>query len=169
MAVEPEGRQGPEPVGGQLIIPVAGLLFTLYYFSTIIGSPWEAQVAAFFVGTILILLIMAFLIRTASRLLQGQADLGLGALFGDRPLMLKRLALFALTLGYLLLIDYLGFTITTFLFLSAAMLTLGANEKPLRTLGIAAAVSLAGWLLFIVAFDTRFPEGPFELLMERLL
>lgn len=168
MAVEPEGRPRPEPVGGQLIIPIAALLFTLYYFSTIIGSPWEAQVAAFFVGTILTALIVVFLVRTGFRLAQGQADFGLGDLLGGRTLMLKRLALFGLTLGYLLAIDYLGFTITTFVFLSAAMLTLGANQKPLRTIAIAGAVSLAGWLLFIVAFDTRFPEGPFELLMSGL-
>ncbi len=29
---------------------------------------------------------------------------------------------------------------------------------------VSAALSLAGWLLFIVAFDTRFPHGPFETL-----
>lgn len=168
MAVGPGEGPKREPVGGQLIIPLAALLFTAYYFSTIIGSPWEAQVAAFFVGTVLILLSTIFLIRTVVRLRNGSADLGLGGLVGPRPLMAKRLALFALTLGYLLVIGYLGFTITTFLFLSAAMLTLGANVKPLRTVGIAALVALAGWLLFIVAFDTRFPEGPFEMLTDGL-
>ena len=47
---------GKRHIGAQLIIPVAALAFTLYYFSTIINSPWTAQVSAFFIGSILILL-----------------------------------------------------------------------------------------------------------------
>jgi hypothetical protein len=27
---------------------------------------------------------------------------------------------------------------------------------------------IAGYLLFIVAFDTRFPRGPFEILMQKV-
>ena len=37
-------------IGGDLVIPVAALFFTLYYFLTIIDSPWTAQVSAFFIG-----------------------------------------------------------------------------------------------------------------------
>ena len=57
---EQSGRQKPEPraIGGELIIPVAALALTIYYFTTIIDVPWSAQVSAFFVGAILILLIM---------------------------------------------------------------------------------------------------------------
>ncbi len=40
-------------VGGELVIPVAALIFTIYYFVTIIDVPWTAQVSALFVGTIL--------------------------------------------------------------------------------------------------------------------
>ena len=47
-------------IGSELIIPVAALLFTIYYFYTIIDAPWTAQVAAFIVGSILIVLIMFF-------------------------------------------------------------------------------------------------------------
>jgi len=72
------------------------------------------------------------------------------------------LALFGLTLGYVLLIPYFGFTITTFLFLfSAKRLVLAAS--------LAVMISLAGYLLFIVAFGTRFPRGPFEELMRGIM
>ena len=37
-------------IGGELIIPIAAVIFTLYYFSTIAHSPWTAQVNAFLVG-----------------------------------------------------------------------------------------------------------------------
>ena len=168
MASDPD-RPEPEAMGGQLIIPIAALIFTLYYFSTIIHSPFEAQVAAFFVGTILLILIALFLVKTALRVRHGGADLRLGELFRPRAVALKRLGLFLLTLGFILAIPYLGFTITTFLFLASAMLLLGARQRPGVTIGIAAAIALAGYLLFIVAFDTRFPRGPFEELMRGIL
>ena len=56
----PEKKQ----MGGELVIPIGALLFTFYYFWTIIDVPWTAQVSAFFVGTILIGLIVAFIART---------------------------------------------------------------------------------------------------------
>jgi hypothetical protein len=49
------------------------------------------------------------------------------------------------------------------------MLLLGARARPAVTIGIAAGIALAGYLLFILAFDTRFPRGPFEELMRGLL
>jgi hypothetical protein len=121
------------PVGGELIIPIAAVAFTLYYFTSIIDSPFEAQVNAFFVGSIL---------------------LGLVAVL--------------LAIGYVAVIAWLGFTLTTFAFLSAAMLTLNDGRRPGFVLGLAAALALGGYLLFIVAFQTRFPVGPFERLMGAL-
>jgi len=168
MASDPQQRPKPEAAGGQLIIPIAALVFTLYYFSTIISSPFEAQVAAFFVGAILLLLIALFLLKTAFRVRRGEANLRLGGLFAPRAILPRRLGLFLLTFGFLLVIPYLGFTITTFAFLAAAMLLLGARIRPLRTVGLAAAIALAGYLLFIIAFDVRFPRGPFETLLSGL-
>ena len=51
-------------LGGDLVIPVAALAFTLYYFSTIIDSPWTAQVSAVFIGAILIVLLLIFIIKS---------------------------------------------------------------------------------------------------------
>jgi hypothetical protein len=74
-----------------------------------------------------------------------------------------RLILLALTLGYILMIDYgVGFTLSNFIFLSCAIMLLTRLQRPLRALGVAAVLSLSGYLLFIVAFDARFPEGPVE-------
>jgi hypothetical protein len=160
---------GRKPVGGELIIPVVGLIFTLYYFSTILQSPWEAQVAAFFVGSILIGLILIFLVKTAFLLTRGTARLDFSPLFTPVGITLTRLALFGLTLGYLLAIPYFGFTFTTFLFLAAAFLLLQQEKRPVLAVGLATGLSLAGYLLFIVAFDTRFPRGPFEELMRGIL
>ncbi len=156
-------------LGGELIIPVVAIVFTLYYFTTIVDSPWTAQVSAFFVGAVLIALSMAFVIRCAVAVRGGTADLGLGGLFGRADLTSGRLALLVVTLGYILLIEWAGFTITTFLFLFAGMLALNRGQRPGLIAALSAIMALGGYLLFILAFDTRFPRGPFETFMKAML
>jgi hypothetical protein len=163
----PEGGQR-RAIGGDLIIPIAAVAFTLYYFSTIIHSPWEAQVNAFFVGSILLVLVLIQLVRMGRMLIGREADLRLGELIRPTALLPKRLSLLALTIGYIMVIEWLGFTLTTFLFLASSMLLLNDGRRPAFILGLAAAVALGGWLLFIVAFHTRFPAGPLEHLLRAL-
>lgn len=163
--------ENPEkkPMGGELVIPIGALLFTLYYFWTIIDVPWTAQVSAFFVGTILIGLIAAFIVRTIRQVRRGEADLGMGPLVAPAEFIPKRVALFALTLGFCIFVNYLGFTITSFVFLTSAMLLLSNGRRKRLIVSVAAVLALAGWALFIWAFDTRFPAGPFETMMQGLL
>jgi hypothetical protein len=164
----PRGRHR-HPVGADLIIPIAAVTFTLYYFSRIISSPWEAQVNAFFVGSILLVLVAAQLIRSGRQLLRGEGDFGLGDLFGPRAIFRKRLLLLLLTIGYVAVIEWLGFTLTTFLFLAAGMLLLNDGRRRGFIVGLAAALAIGGYLLFIVAFQTRFPEGPLEQLLAGVI
>jgi len=165
---EPEKTE-KKHLGGDLVIPVAALAFTLYYFSTIIDSPWTAQVSALFIGAILIVLILIFIVKSVVSLRRGEADLGMDSLLNPRSFILKRLALLGLTLGYIVLVDYGGFTLTTFGFLTLAMLLLSGGRNKRFILILSGGLALGGYLLFILAFDTRFPDGPFEQLMERIL
>jgi hypothetical protein len=158
-----------QSIGGDLVIPVAGLLFTLYYFSTIMDSPWTAQVSAFFIGAILILLIIIFFVKSAFAVRAGEADLRLDLLVEPRSFMAKRLILLALTIAYVYLIQWGGFTLTSFAFLNLAMLLLSGGRNKRLILALSAVLALTGYLLFILAFETRFPEGPFELLMKQVL
>jgi hypothetical protein len=66
-------------------------------------------------------------------------------------------------------IEWLGFTLTTFLFLAAGMLLLNDGRRPGFIVGLAAALAIGGYLLFIVAFQTRFPEGPLEQLLAGVI
>ncbi len=158
----------PRPIGAQLIIPIAAIIFTIYYFSTILNSPWTAQVSAFFVGTILLVLAVAFVAKQIYERQRGHVTFGLGDLVTHADVTSGRAAIFGLTLLYIYVIQWGGFTITTFcfLFLSIAILDRA------RRLGLTALVSfvmvMAGYLLFIVAFNTRFPHGPFEILMQKV-
>ena len=153
------------PAGGELIIPIAAVAFTLYYFTTIWESPWEAQVDAFFVGSILLTLVAILLIRLGRDLIAGEANLRLGGLIEPVAVAPKRLSVLVLAIGYVAAIEWLGFTLTTFTFLAAAMLVLSNGRRPGFILGLAAALALGGYLLFMVAFQTRFPSGPFEWLL----
>ena len=153
------------PAGGDLIIPIAAVVFTLYYVTTIIDSPWEAQVNAFFVGSILIILVAILLIRMGLALKAGAADLRIGALIEPVAIAPKRLILLLLAIGYVAALEWLGFTLTTFVFLAAAMLVLNNGRRAGFIFGLAAALALGGYVLFMVAFQTRFPDGPFEWLM----
>lgn len=163
------GARQRKPVGGELVIPVLAFCFTLYYFWTIIDVPWSAQVSAFFVGTILIVLLVIFFVKTAKQFRDGEVSLEIGPLFEPRSYIPKRLALLGLTIGFIFFVQYLGFTITVFLFLSSAMLLLSNGRKKVFILSLSAILSIAGWALFIWAFNTRFPAGPFENMMKGLL
>ena len=77
--------------------------------------------------------------------------------------------MFAATVGYAVLIDELGFTLTTFLFLAVSMLILAKAKRPTFITLISAIMALGGWAVFIWAFDTRFPRGWFEMMMKSVL
>ncbi len=163
------GEPRKRALGAELVIPVAALLFTLYYFYTILESPWTAQASAFFIGTILIVLVLIFIGLTFRWVAKGEGDWNFHTLFEPRNYVNLRLALFALTVGYIAVISFLGFTITTFLFLVLAMLLLNRGRRAKLSVSLAAILSIGGYLLFVVAFETNFPEGPFEALMSGIL
>ncbi len=166
-------QQGDEDkkrsLGGELVIPVAAITFTVCYFTTIVDSPWTAQVSAFFVGAVLIALSAAFVVKCAVAVRNGTADLGLGGLFSRADLTSGRLARVVATLGSILVIEWAGFTITTFVFLFTGMLALNRGRSLGPIAALAATMALSGYLLFILAFDTRFPRGPVEAFMKAML
>lgn len=161
--------QEKRPVGGEMIIPVAGLAFTGYYFTTIIDSPWTAQVSAFFVGAILVVLSLVFIVKAAGMVRRGEADYGIRGVFNATDRETGRHWLLALTVAYILIVEWGGFTITTFVFLLTAMLILNKGRRPLFIALLSAAMAFGGYALFIFAFSVRFPVGPFERLMRWLL
>lgn len=157
------------PVGGQLVIPVAAVLFTLYYLTTIIESPWTAQVSAVLIGGVLIALCLIFIAKKGYQVFRRQATLGLSELYNAQDLTSGRAALFTITLGYIILIEWGGFTITTFFFLFLSMLVLNRGKRKAKAAIVSLFMALGGYALFILAFDTRFPRGPFEILMKAVI
>jgi tripartite tricarboxylate transporter TctB family protein len=163
--LDPERRA----IGAELVIPVLAVVFTLYFFTTIWNSPWTAQVSTFLIGGILLLVCGIFFIKCVVLYRWGKADFGMGGLVSLDDLRSGRLGLFLATIGYAVLIERFGFTLTTFAFLFVSMTVLSKGRGIGFNAALAAIISLAGWALFIWAFDTRFPRGWFETFMKAAL
>ena len=167
--MKPETSEQRRQLGGELVIPVMAIAFTLYYFSTIWNSPWTAQVSAFLVGGILLLVCSIFLLRCLLWLVRGEGTLGFSNVVNMDDIRTGRIGLIAATIGFCVFIERLGFTLSTFLFLLISMSILAKGRRLGLILGVSAMISVIGWAVFILAFDTRFPRGWFERTMEALL
>jgi hypothetical protein len=154
-------RDQKQPVGADLIIPVAAAGYAVYYVLSVSDFPFEAQVSGMALAGALVLLVLLYFLRLAIGFRRGVYSLGLGEFFGPRESRPARGVFVALIVAFIVAIPYLGFTLTVFAFLAASFVVAGA--RPVwRAIALAAAVALAGWLFFIVLLGTRFPQGPFE-------
>lgn len=156
-------------IGGELIIPVLALVFTLYYISTVIDSPWTAQLNAFLVGSVLIVVVLAFFGVAAHELLKGRATLSAASVLAPYSILPKRLGFIFLSLAYLIVMPWLGFTLSTFIFMAASMLLLGGGRRKLLCLVAAAIMALVALGVFVILFEKRFPKGPIEHLVKAMM
>ena len=205
--------EGPKKkaTGADLIIPVASIAFTIYYISTIWDAPWTAKVSTFFIGGVLFLLCCIYFVMFALNYKSGEADFSFNKILNPVWAIPRRIALLAITICYIVVIEWVGFILTTYVFLVAGMFLLAEGKK--TTLMIVMSVLLAvgsyflphvikpelvsylmfaviiviaaalffydsgkkkliltlsttlvigGYLLFVVAFQRRFPNGPIE-------
>ena len=159
----------PRHLGADLVIPILAVAFTIYYFSTIWNSPWTAQVSAFAIGGVLLLICLIFFIKVVGQYKRGEGRFTFTSLINYEDIRTGRVALLVTTIGFCWLIDDLGFTLTTFLFLWLSMAILGAFKRLGLVTLVSAVLSLGGWAVFILAFDTRFPRGWFENTMQAVM
>ncbi|MDP0929563.1 tripartite tricarboxylate transporter TctB family protein [Paracoccus onubensis] len=163
-----EKQAASKPVGADLILPVCAALYALYYVWSVWDFPAEAQFSGIMLAGLLLLLVTIYLIRVLRGLASGRYSMGFGDLFGPRESRRNRSVFFCLMLAALVLVPWLGFTLTTFSFLASSFIALGV--RPFwRAVQIAAVGGLVGWFFFIFLLGTHFPKGPFELLVEALI
>jgi hypothetical protein len=161
------GQTTREPTGGDWIIPALALAFATYYLLSIKDLVWEAKIAAVFVAVMLYLLIGIFALKTVLGLKRGSLNIDFSPLWENWPLFRIRALLFGLATASVALLPWLGFTISTFLFLLAAFLWLERMPAKLAVI-TAGSLALAGYILFIAILRTAFPFGPFELAVRAL-
>ena len=174
----------PQPPGNvlpELVIPVLALLFTVYYLTTITEVPWIAQASAMLVSVLLLLSIIAFAVRTGYRIRSGREYIGLADYLkevrGQGVVNLKRAVLFILTVLYVVLMPWLGFSLATFILIFFGILVLSHGQSlfsvspadTLRAFATALICTTVGYIAFIHLFKTRFPFGPVENLIKAWL
>ena len=146
-------------LGAELVIPITAVALTIYYFSTILDSPWTAQATAAVVGIILVGCCAIFFVKAGIDFAAGRARLGLRDLIEPVASLNRKLGLFALTLAALVIMPWAGFTATAILFLAGAILLLREGRDPLLTIAFAVVLSLVWFVVFVVIFKRQFPLG----------
>ena len=151
-----------------LIIPCLALIFTIYYLTTITEAPWIAQASAIVVGSLLLLLIGFFFIKTFFMVRKGIEDISFSNIHIEKPLLFKRLVLLFLTLCFTFFLEFLGFTLSAIIFLFFSIVLLSSINNWKNALIISISCSLIGYFIFIYLFNTQFPRGAFENFIERI-
>lgn len=168
-----EPQKKPRNILPDCIIPALAFAFTVYYLTTITEVPWISQASAIVVSGLLLLSIMAFAIRSVWRIRHHQETLQIEGVFrellGHMPISLKRIALLLLAIAYVWLIDSMGFTLTTFLFVFIGIVLLSSLANWKNALMVSLSCSVIGYIVFIYFFKTRFPVGPIEQWLKGIL
>jgi hypothetical protein len=164
-----EAAPQKRPLGGELIIPVATILFAVYYISTVWELAWQANAVGLSIGGAMAVLLVILGVRFAREWARGEADFGLGEVAYPLGTLGRRLAILAAAIGFILVMPYLGFTLSMFIFLMVGVMILSGFAQLKRGLVIALAVSLGGYFLFIVFVGARFPLGPVEHFLRSLV
>lgn len=162
----PEKESQPERrrVGADLIIPVVGTVYAIYYVASVWDFPAEAQRSGLFLASLLIFLCLLLFLRTGLALARGTAVWDFGMVLGPEKGRAARFGFFLLILVYLAVVRWSGFTLTTMGFLFGASLLAGIGSARKAAI-FAVLTSLVGYVFFILILSTRFPRGPFENLM----
>lgn len=167
MSKDSKQETADRSLGSELVIPVTAMAFAVYYVQSIWHLPWEAQMNGFFLSAVIMVLGVAFIARTLKRRATEGARFGFETLIGAGRVTWQRLGLVGLTIGYVVVLPWLGFTLTTCAFLIVAMLHLGVRSWKLLA-SVSLTLSLSGYVVFIVALNSRLPRGVFEDLMAPL-
>lgn len=154
-------------VGADLVIPAAALAFAIYFFVDIHDLAWEAKANGVLIGTILVVLIGIQLARLGLVLARGEGRLGFETLLAPREALPGRLALVGITLAFIVVVPWLGLTLTLFLAMAAALRATGLRSWK-KNLLISVIVAASAWGLFIALLDSDMPRGPVETLMSKM-
>jgi hypothetical protein len=152
------------PLGADLVVPALALGFAAYFFWSIAELAWEAKANGVIIGSALVVLALAQVLRIAIRVAKGEASLDTGSLWQPADVLGKRIGMVLVTIAFIALLQVLGLTLALLLAMAAALRVMGVRS-PLAVLGISAAVATAAYILFIAVLDAAFPHG----LIEKLL
>ncbi len=121
------------------------------------GTTFGSGLFPMILGVILVLVSLAsFLKATAARV---EGDAGAASILLPPRAGVRNLACVVGSLGlYVLVLDFLGFVITTLLFLSGLFVAL-EPEKKMRSVALAGIVVALTYVFFVLVFKMQLPRG----------
>ncbi len=150
----------------ELVVPVLATVFSFYYLYTIQDIPFLAQMYGGGISFFLVFLCLVVTLRVVVRIVRSRGEAE-PATFGEiiqaGRYYSKAIALVLGMALYIGLMPYLGYPLLSFLFVAGATYILGVKSIP-RSLLISLAVTVAGYVLFIVFLQVRLPIGPLRYL-----
>jgi len=153
------------PLGADLVIPALALGFAAYFFYDIAGLAWEAKANGVLIGTALVALVLAQLVRMGRQLARGEGSLRADPLWQPPDVTRKRLGMVALSAGFIVSLPWLGLTLALWLAMLLALLIMGVRRRA-TLVWLPLALAAAVFLLFIVVLESDFPHGPIEKLLS---
>ncbi|MEZ5843590.1 MAG: hypothetical protein R3D27_07630 [Hyphomicrobiaceae bacterium] len=159
---EDGGNPNRPDLGAELVIPLSAVALTAYYATTILDSPWTAQATAAVVGLVLVACCVIFFVKAGIDLAAGRARLGIMTVLRPLDSLPRKAGLLALTVAALVGMPWLGFTLTSVLFLALAILLLREGRDPFRTILFAVGLSLTWFIVFVLIFKRQFPVAWFD-------
>jgi hypothetical protein len=160
-----EGK--PRALAADLVIPVAALAFTVYFFFSTRELGWEARANGLIIGTLLIILGIVQIARVAIDFVRKRGTFSFGALVQPPDIFRKRLAMLAITIVFVATLPWLGLGIGLFAALAASFAVMGVRPYA-RVLKVSAAITVVCWIGFVVVLDVGLPQGPLERLYSHL-
>lgn len=154
-------RDERSALGADLIIPVLAAAFTIYFLVTTVEFVWEAKANGVVIGTTLLVLVAAQVVRSVVNVAHGHSHLGFGELAEISPQQGRRLALIAVLCAFVATVDLLGTSLGLFLTMIASMWILGVRSIR-RLLTVSLITSMTVYLLFFAFLKSRLPEGVVE-------
>ena len=149
------------PLGADLVIPLLALAFAGYFFFSIRDLAWEAKANGAIIGTLLVVLVVAQIVRIAIAVAKGRGSLATDPLWQPREVLGKRIGMVLITIAFIATIKWAGLTLGLLLGMMASLWVMGVR-KPVRIAVISLVVAASAYLLFIAALDSAFPHGPIE-------
>ena len=147
-----------------LIIPTLAVILAFYYLYTIQGIPEMAQMygGTLSYGVLILSAVMLFLVAKSGAFKKASNPSTLLKQNWNSPtfkIYKKVIVLVTFIALYILVIPYLGYPVTSIIFMSAVMYFLGMPSIP-RIIGIATCVTLLGYGLFILFLNVQLPLDP---------
>lgn len=150
-----------QPLGAELILPLLASGLTIYYLIDTATLAWEARATGVIIGVVLLALCAVQVVRTTVRLLTGTGSLSFGAFAADTLDNRRRLGLLVLSALFIFTIEYVGTTLGLFLFLYAAMWTMGVRSQT-QLLAISFCTAATVYGLLVLLLGSRLPRGVVE-------